>query len=158
MKGFMVATIQAGSRSFDLYDVHGEAGGAPEDQLLQEQQYDDLAAFIERHSAGRAVVVVGDTNLRTDPSHPESGGGADARIWERFTSRLGLEDACTPAVGCTDADRIDRVAVRGGSGAQVCVDGYDVPVARFTDEDGAPLSDHDPVVVDLRLAEAGRPC
>ncbi|OWY62978.1 hypothetical protein B7486_55545, partial [cyanobacterium TDX16] len=85
MKGFLVVRMElAPGVEVDVYDLHGEAGGSPEDQALQAADYEQLASFIAEHSAGRAVIVGGDTNLHTDLEHEDAGDGADIEIWEAF--------------------------------------------------------------------------
>jgi hypothetical protein len=76
MKGFLVTTLTLDDGvEIDLYNLHGEAGGGPEDQALQERDYQQLATYLAQRSAGRAVIVAGDTNLHTDREHPDGGDG-----------------------------------------------------------------------------------
>jgi len=151
-KGFSVATTQlADGVEVDVYNLHGEAGGSPRDQELQAADYDQLAAFIEEHSAGKAILLAGDTNLHTDttvdPEHPE--GEGDLAVWDRFLEATGLVDVCGP-LDCDDADRIDKAAFRDGDGVTL------EPISRtwetetFKRSDGQPLSDHDPLAVRFR--------
>lgn len=151
-KGFSVATTQlADGVAVDVYNLHGEAGSSARDQELQEADYDQLAEFILEHSAGKAILLAGDTNLHTDadadPEHPE--GDGDLEIWDRFLERTGLVDVCEP-LECQDADRIDKAAFRNDDGVTL------EPVTRtwetstFVRDDGQPLSDHDPLAVHFR--------
>ena len=149
MKGFRVATMDLGSGALvDVYSLHGEAGGTEQDQALQPADFAQLAAFIADHSEGRAVVVGGDTNLHID-DHEDAGDGADAEIWADFLAEAGLTDTCA-ATDCADPGIIDKVAVRSGGGVELTTVGWDSPADRFADDDGEPLSDHDPVVATLR--------
>lgn len=149
MKGFMMVTLTlADGVEVDLYNLHGEAGGTDEDQRLQAQDFDELGAFIEERSAGRAIVLGGDTNLHTAGDHPDATGGADAEIWDAFLARTGLVDACA-ATECADAGMIDKVAYRGGEGVTLTAVSHDVPRERFRSPAGDDLSDHPPVVVEL---------
>lgn len=139
-KGFEVSEAEVGPGVWiDVYNLHLDAGEDPLDQIARGEQIDQLIAVMNRRSADRPVVVAGDTNL--DTAFPY-----DAFVLERLMERTGLRDACRQ-VGCQD-ERIDRVLARGGGGVELrAVDWY-VPT-EFVDGAGAPLSDHDPVAVEL---------
>lgn len=150
MKGFARTTLTLGpGAEVDLYTLHAEAGGTAQDQALQEDDYDQLATFIEQNSAGRAVVLGGDTNLHTAGSHPDGSNGADAAIWQAFLDRTGLVDTCTAAIGCTSPGSIDKVAIRSGGGVTLEATSHAFPRDRFKDAAGDDLSDHPPLVVEL---------
>jgi hypothetical protein len=156
MKGFGMVTVTLagdapldaggaeGDITVDVYNLHAEAGSTDQDQRLRAEQFDQLAAFIEEHSAGQAVILGGDTNLDSDDDRPER-AAADAEIWARFLDRTGLVDTCTE-LGCDDPHRIDRIAYRNGGGVTLQPTSYDVPQQRFQAPDGEDLSDHLPVV------------
>lgn len=148
MKGFRVATMDLGGAEVDVYSLHAEAGGTEEDQRLQAEDFDQLAAFIAEHSGGRAIILGGDTNLHTDGDHADSGGGADTEIWEAFLAATGLTDTCDEA-GCDDPGAIDKIAYRSSDAIELSTASYDRPRERFTDADGEDLSDHVPVAVTL---------
>jgi endonuclease/exonuclease/phosphatase family metal-dependent hydrolase len=137
-KGLEVAThLLATGVEVDVYNVHLDAGRASGDTAARSVQVDQLLAAIDHRSAGRAVVVAGDTNLRS-PDRAALGRLA----------RAGLIDACA-TVRCDEPERIDRVYYRGSDDLEL------VPVrwtrlAPFDDEHGRPLSDHDPIVVELQ--------
>jgi hypothetical protein len=149
MKGFGVVRMTlADGFEVDVYDLHGEAGGTPVDQDLQEADFAQLATFIAAHSAGRAVILGGDTNLHTDLEHPDGSEGADIAIWESFLAATGLTDACT-ALACDEPGSIDKIAFRDGGGVDLEALGHAMPVEEFSYPSGAPLSDHPPVAVEL---------
>jgi len=153
MKGFaMVAMTLPSGAVVDVYTLHGEAGGTTEDQRLQVEDFAQLADFIAANSAGRAVIVGGDTNLHTDGDHPDASGGADTVIWDDFLAATGLTDACT-ATGCAEAGSIDKIAYRSGAGVRLTATSHDMPRQRFTAPDGDALSDHPPVVVEFAWRE-----
>lgn len=154
MKGFSRTTMTlADGRLVDVYDVHGEAGGTPADQALQARGFALLADFVVARSAGRAVILAGDTNLHTDPSHPDASGGADTEIWQALLERTGLVDTCDE-LGCEDPGSIDKVAYRDGGGVDLTALSHEFPVERFRDPAGEDLSDHPPVVVRFRWDDA----
>ncbi len=142
MKGFAVTTVTfADGVEVDVYNLHAEAGSSPADQELQRAGFPQLAAFIEEHSAGRAVIVGGDTNLHTDeePRNPQD--VEDNEIWADFLEATGLTDACD-ALGCEDTGRIDKLAFRSGDGVELGVTERMVEEELFTDDAGEQLSDH----------------
>ena len=78
MKGFAMVTMTLPSSGLvDVYTLHAEAGGTAEDQRLQGEDFTQLAEFIAATSAGRAVILGGDTNLHTDGTHPDAEGDRD---------------------------------------------------------------------------------
>lgn len=149
MKGFGVVrmTLSEGLE-VDVYDLHAEAGGTPADQALQAADFAQLAAFILDHSADRAVILGGDTNLHTDLAHEEGADGADTAVWEAFLASTGLIDTCTE-LACGDPGSIDKIAYRDGGGVDLTPLSHDMPFDRFVDSHGKDLSDHPPVVVEL---------
>lgn len=146
MKGFRMMTLVLGDDlEVDVYNLHGEAGATAEDQRLQVEDYEQLATAIETWSAGRAVIVAGDTNLHIG-AHPDGSNGADADIWAGFLDRLGLSDVCAE-LGCSDWESIDKVAYRDGGAVDLTASSHDMPRERFTSPTGGALSDHPPLVV-----------
>jgi hypothetical protein len=140
-KGFAVTTIELASGvTVDVYDLHADAGGAAEDQAARAGNFAQLAAYIDMHSAGRAVIVGGDMNLHTDRP-------VDGDVWRTFLDATGLSDVCE-AVDCgTDADVIDKIAFRDSADVELTPETHVFERERFTRSDGEPLSDHDPLHV-----------
>ncbi len=150
MKGFSMSTMTlADGRTVDVYNLHAEAGSDPQDQALQVQDYLQLAAYINARSAGRAVVVAGDTNLHVTGARPEAYGDADNQIWQGFLAATGLTDTCIE-VGCDDPASIDKAAYRDGGGVDLTVLSHTYPQADFLGPQGEDLSDHLPLA--LRFA------
>lgn len=149
-KGFAKVTLTLGSGDdqfeVDVYTLHGEAGATDEDQRLQDADFVELADYIAQTSAGRAVVVGGDTNLHTHSDHPDGHDGADDVVWESFLAQTGMTDACT-AADCRETDAIDKIAFRNGGGLTLTVTSLTFPREQFRDADGQDLSDHPPLAV-----------
>jgi hypothetical protein len=142
MKGFMVSTITlAPGVEVDLYNLHGEAGGCGPDQPLQASGMEQLADYMVEHSAGRAVILGGDTNLHTDDVHPDACGNADTPIWDTFLARTGLTDVCT-ALSCDKPGAIDKMAFRSGGDVELEALTWKFETEIFVDAAGEPLSDH----------------
>lgn len=143
MKGFRMVTMTLGDgREVDVYSLHAEAGGTPEDQWLQEEDYADLATYINSRGSDRAIILGGDTNLHTDDVHPDGGGGADTAIWSKFLAATGLTDVCIE-LSCPEPGSIDKIAYRSSSTVSLQATGSDFPRERFQ-VNGADLSDHPP--------------
>jgi len=124
----------------DVYNLHMEAGGCPEDLEIRINAAQDLVEAIETRSSGRALVVAGDFNLRaTDPEDVEALG--------IIMDGAGLTDACD-AVACGD-QRIDHVMIRSGDDLELSVLEWQVPPEFVDGESGEPLSDHLPVAARL---------
>lgn len=142
-KGFVMARHTFGEGlEVDVYDLHLDAGGGDEDLATREAQVTQLLAGLEARSAGRAVVVAGDTNLRL--SRPR-----DVASLERLLAEAGLSDACRSTL-CTDDDHIDRVLFRSTDAVEVVATSWAVDT-RFVDDAGEDLSDHPAIAVSLRV-------
>lgn len=150
LKGFTLTRLTlADGAEIDVYDLHGEAGGTATDQQLQADDFAKLAAHVTRRSAGRAVILAGDTNLHTDGRHADASGPADREIWRSFLAATGLTDVCDTLDCGTDADSIDKVAVRDGGGIHLAPTSHRSEGDTFVRPDGEPLSDHRPLAVTL---------
>jgi endonuclease/exonuclease/phosphatase family metal-dependent hydrolase len=137
-KGFTVArqTLAPGVE-VDVYNLHMDAGGSSADASAREAQLQQLAEAIAQGSAGRAVIVAGDTNI---PARQRA-------LLDRFENETGLTDACA-ALNCPEPRRIDRVLFRGSESLRIEARRYGID-RRFVDRDKRPLSDHLAVVVEL---------
>lgn len=144
-KGFMVArTTFAPGVTVDVYDLHMEAGGDPEDDALRDQAVTQLAAFVNAFSAGRPVIVGGDFNLHTN-------GEPDASQFQRLLAETGLTDVCA-ALACPEPGRIDKFLFRGSAGLALTPLSWHFETDVFQTPGGEPLSDHDPLAVRFRWA------
>lgn len=140
-KGFSVArTMLPGDLPVDVYNHHNEAGGCDEDSRIRAQDVQELLNEIAIRSAGRAVIVAGDTNLHRDD--PEDVPPLDALL-----DGAGLSDACD-TLQCGD-DRIDRVMYRSSDSVTLIPLEWWIP-PEFVTADGTDLSDHKPVAVRFR--------
>jgi len=139
-KGFSFAELTlAPGVMVDVYDLHAEAGRSTPDVEVRRGNFEQLAQYIRSRSRNRAVIVAGDTNLKM--SIPR-----DGETLERFLTSTGLSDSCR-AFGCAE-ERLDRVMLRGSPEVQLEVLGWWTD-RRFVDPEGAPLSDHLAVGVEL---------
>ena len=140
-KGFSVALTElAPGAPVYIYNLHMDAGGDDEDMSVRRLQAEQLAADILIRVGTHAVIVAGDTNLKSSRTN-------DRATLDWLLSTLSLSDVCR-ALGCGD-ERIDRVMFR--SGAKVILEplAWETP-GGFVDDDGVDLSDHEPVAVRFR--------
>ncbi|MEU8658271.1 hypothetical protein [Actinoplanes philippinensis] len=109
-KGFTFARHRLADGVYvDFYNLHTNAGTSDGDQQSRAANLNQLTAFIATHSAGNAVVVMGDTNTRytrtadTIRDFVSANGLTDA--WVR------VERAGTPPAAGSDALLCDAAAV-----------------------------------------------
>lgn len=143
----------------DFYNLHTNAGTNDGDLASRADNLSQLTAFINAHSAGNAVVVMGDTNTRYTRS-----GDTIAE----FATANGLTDAWvklirggTPPAKGSDAlvcdqtgptvpntcEVVDKVLYRGSKLVSLNATSYHNEHATFLTDAGLMLSDHDPITV-----------
>ncbi len=147
-KGFSVATHTLGDGvEVDVYNLHGEAGGTAEDERLAAADFAQLGEYIAEHSAGRAVILGGDTNLHAALSDEVEGRPAETAVWREFLDRTGLTDVCEVVDCGDDAAAIDRFAFRSSETVAIEPLSHNFERDTFVRADGEPLSDHDALAV-----------
>jgi endonuclease/exonuclease/phosphatase (EEP) superfamily protein YafD len=131
-KGFQVLRVRLGGEELDLYNTHHEAGGGDADNAAREAQVQEVIDSIADRSEGRAVLFMGDTNLRW--SDPEDVAGL------QLYAEAGLLDACD-LVDCPETDHIDRFLMRDSDTLTITATRW-WRDKRFVDADADDLSDH----------------
>jgi len=135
-KGFSVIEIHlARGVVVELYDLHMDAGGAPEDIAARASQAVQLVAKIAARSAGKALIVAGDTNMR-----------ASEPALDTLLRDAGLTDSCRELM-CAD-ERIDRVMYRSSAELTLTPSNWRI-ATEFVDGSNLALSDHLAVAVDF---------
>lgn len=135
-KGFARARQVLGTGvTVDVYNLHMDAGYSAHDRAARALQLDQLADAILRDSAGRAVIVAGDTNI----------SNSERELLEKFERRTGLTDLCR-RLPCPGPWRIDRVLFRGGDRVELFARSWRLDSA-FVDRSRRPLSDHPALAV-----------
>jgi hypothetical protein len=152
-KGFTLARHELAPHTWvDVYNLHADAGGGPDDLEARRTNIRQLRDYILAHSAGRAVIVLGDTNSRYTraadvlPELLATTGLSD--VWVELV-RGGVLPAVGPSVGDCDTDavaceRVDKIFYRSSDRVQITPLAYDVPLD-WVDAMGVQLSDHEPV-------------
>ncbi|MDX2169531.1 MAG: endonuclease/exonuclease/phosphatase family protein [Deltaproteobacteria bacterium] len=140
MKGFMLArTTVAPGVTIDVYDLHNEAGSDPEDDTVRTNDMAQLAAFINAHSAGNAVIVGGDFNLHTNEE-------PDSTIFQQLLAATGLTDVCAH-LSCPSPGRIDKWLFRSSDAISITPLSWQFETEVFKDSMGEQLSDHEALAV-----------
>lgn len=140
LKGFSVArTTLARGRTIDVYNVHMEAGRKPGDHRARDRNVAQLAHFIAEFSAGEAVIVGGDFNLRTSA---EPGASQFARL----LAATGLEDVCE-RLDCPVPGNIDKFLFRPSERLALMPVSWRFETDVFRTVRGEALSDHKPLAV-----------
>ena len=143
----------------DFYNVHTNAGTNAGDLTARADNLSQLSAFIQSHSAGNAVVVMGDTNTRytrsgdTIAEFAAANGLTDA--WVQLVRGGSAPAKGSDALVCDESavtntcEVVDKVLYRGSRLVSLNATRYNNEHADFLTGDGLMLSDHDPVTVDL---------
>lgn len=155
-KGFtqMRLTLAPGVE-IDLYNAHMNAQTSVYAMRARRSNVEQLLDAIQTRSAGRAVLVMADTNTRYTRSADNirslvSGAGlTDAWVQAQRAGEPPAQGSS--ALGCElaetrqDCETVDKILFRGGGGVQLTLDGFSRESTAFFDAAGRPLSDHAPV-------------
>ncbi|ELS57501.1 jacalin-like lectin [Streptomyces viridochromogenes] len=159
-KGFTLARVRLAEGVFvDLYNVHTNADSDDAALAARRANIEQLSDFIQTHSSGNAVIVMGDTNTRYTRTGDNirtlvaENGLTDA--WVRLV-RGGTPPAAGSAALVCDAtaptdecEVVDKVLYRGSALLTLNATRYHNDWAKFLRDDGKHLSDHFPHTVDF---------
>jgi len=147
-KGFsMVRMTIAPGVTVDVYDLHMEAGGDPEDDVARDLDVTTLSNFIQASSADRPVLVGGDFNLHTN-SEP------DSSQFQRLLAETGLNDVCA-TLACPEPGRIDKWLFRSSGQVTITPLSWHFETDVFVRDGNVPLSDHEALAVRFGWAVMG---
>ena len=157
-KGFSFLRVNLDKdTNVDLYNLHTNAGDSSADMRARADNLSQLTDFIKTHSAGNAVVVMGDTNTRyTRTGDTISNFVADNGLTDAWVQLQRDGDAPAPGSSTLLCDEnaitnscevVDKVLYRGNASITINAVKYNNEHAAFLDSDGAMLSDHDPITV-----------
>ncbi|ADJ44167.1 hypothetical protein AMES_2345 [Amycolatopsis mediterranei S699] len=156
-KGFTFMRVRLAEGMYvDFYNAHTNAGTNDGDEASRASNLAQLTAFIKSHSAGNAVVVMGDTNTRyTRAADTIAGFASDNGLTDAWVKlvRGGVAPApgspallCEPVV-TNDCEIVDKVLYRSSNLVSLDATFYNNEHAKFLDDSGKMLSDHDPITV-----------
>jgi endonuclease/exonuclease/phosphatase family metal-dependent hydrolase len=159
---FMRARLTEGTY-LDVYNVHANAGTSVADLRSRASNLAQLTAFLRTHSAGNAVIVMGDTNTRYTRTGDTIGAFvADNGLTDVWVKRQrgGIPPtAGSPALVCdtsaiTNAcEAVDKILYRSSKLITLNATSYANEHAAFLDSSGAMLSDHDPISATFTWAQ-----
>lgn len=151
----------------DVYNLHMDAGDHSGDSSARKSNFDQLAKAIADRSdpAGRAVIVMGDTNSRyTRPLDNLSQFLSQTKLIDTWVElvRNGKAPASTdPALLCADpiptttnCEVVDKVFYRNGKSVTLRPSDWQYLAEEFVDSSGKPLSDHAPISVNFTYITA----
>ncbi|BBC37686.1 Endonuclease/exonuclease/phosphatase family protein [Streptomyces graminofaciens] len=145
----------------DFYNLHTNAGTNDDDLAARADNLSQLTEFISTHSAGNAVVVMGDTNTRytragdTIAEFAAANGLTDP--WVQLirggvAPTKGSDALVCDQTGTTvpnDCEVVDKILYRGSKLVSLNATSYDNEHSKFLTDGGLMLSDHDPLTVNF---------
>jgi len=143
----------------DFYNLHTNAGTNDGDLASRADNLNQLTAFISSHSAGNAVVVMGDTNTRytrsgdTIAEFGAANGLTDA--WVQLIRGGSAPAKGSDALVCDQTgttvpntcEVVDKVLYRSSKLVSLNATSYNNEHSKFLTDAGLMLSDHDPIAV-----------
>jgi hypothetical protein len=161
-KGFTLARVRlAEGVTVDVYNLHAQAATESADLAARRANILQLASYIETVSAGRAVIVAGDTNTRFTRAGDNirellNRGFRD--VWlgtlrSGAVPELGDALVCQPASTSAACEIVDKVLYRDNGFIGLAPTGYALR-SDAKNSAGQELSDHPPLQVDWSYATA----
>ena len=163
-KGFCYSSIEIKPGFFiDIFNLHTDADTDEESMAARRSNMAQLAEYINKVSAGKAVIVFGDTNSRYTRV------GDD--FYELLLKPCNLKDAwienvmdgIIPEKGDSRmvdelgqyGEVVDKIWFRSGKNVEINAATFKVLFTEFTDSEGNQLSDHYPVTsrIDYKLLD-----
>ncbi|MCR5154328.1 MAG: endonuclease/exonuclease/phosphatase family protein [Lachnospiraceae bacterium] len=153
-KGFSYTAIEIADGYFvDVYNLHTDADCDEGSLAARRSNMNQIAAYINSRSAGRAVIVMGDTNSR----YTREGDNFETAVLEA----CGLTDCWIDLVMDgevpEDGDAlmvhelgqygevVDKIWYRSGKNVELDATYFELLMTQFTDSEGNQLSDHYPI-------------
>lgn len=122
-----------------FYNLHADAGRGGEDCYTRMVQMSQLRQYMETHSAGKAVIVVGDFNM-------EAYNSEDMEALDILRNNQGLQESCSfDDHTHTSGRKLDYILYRGSQAVEL-----HLLNCRVLDKEALGLSDHYPVRAEFR--------
>ncbi|MEU4298938.1 endonuclease [Kitasatospora aureofaciens] len=148
----------------DVYNLHANAGTSAGDEAARAANLAQLTSYIGTHSAGNAVIVMGDTNTRyTRADDTVAAFAADNRLTDAWVQlerggvapTRGADPLLCDENAITDTcEVVDKVLYRSSALVSLSATSYHNKHADFLDGSGAMLSDHDPIAVGFSWSQS----
>ncbi len=153
VKGFSFAQIQLANQvTIDVYNVHANSSDVARAARARRENFRQLAAYINEHSADRPLIVMGDFNahyaFKRDNLHEFilTTGLSDG--WVQFL-RKGVFPEIIPKFIAphmlslnNDIESLDKIFYRNSKNLKFIPKDYQVEIERFCNAEGEALSDH----------------
>ena len=118
--------------------------------------------YMSANSAGRAVIVAGDTNDRYTNSGRSISRFADAGFKDAWVERVNggvypaegaAANPCAVPAASSACEIVDKVLYRSGGGVTLGAASFDYETDLFVQPDGNVLSDHNPIRVEFTYSK-----
>ncbi|KAM5349419.1 hypothetical protein ACJ41O_005924 [Fusarium nematophilum] len=162
-KGFSFMRMKIGGVEVDLYNLHADAGSDKGDIDARSAGIDQILAYVNSNSQGRAVIVGGDTNDRWTNSGRSinkltAAGFKDAWVElirsGSFPEAGAAADPCKVPAANNQCEIVDKIFYRSGSSVKLTATSFNYVPEVFVQPDGNILSDHNPVHVEFTYSAA----
>ncbi|EWG52155.1 hypothetical protein FVEG_10963 [Fusarium verticillioides 7600] len=157
-KGFSFMRMKIQSIEVDLYNLHADAGSDQGDVDARSAGIDQILAYINANSQGRAVIVAGDTNDRWTNAGRSINKLTDAGFSDswvqliqggKFPTAGATANPCKVPAADNTCEIVDKVFYRSGSSVKLTAKSFNYIPEVFVQPDGNILSDHNPVLVEF---------
>lgn len=155
-KGFTYSRLRFNKDVFvDLYNILCNAGSDSADLAARRKNILQLCAYIDAHSAGNAIILMGDFNCRytrIGDNIREVDDRGLKNVWVELlrSGVLPLQDGnsltdCSPNATNATCETVDKIYYRSSSKITLTPTSYKLDGTEFYDSDNDPLSDHRPM-------------
>ena len=155
-KGFTYSRVQVTLNVFiDFYNVHSNAYNTSKAAAARRANIKQLSDYIREHSAGNAVVLMGDLNGRYGFFYDNiqilttENGLQDAWITHKKSGKVPEALKIIPAANILNlsdsSETIDKILFRSSPTIELKTISYSFLNRLFNNKEGLPLSDHHPV-------------
>lgn len=163
-KGFMYTQMIVEPGVYiDVYTLHTDAGGDSGSLAARKDNIVQLAEYINTHSLGNAVIVLGDTNSR----YTREDDNFETKLLEACDLQDPwidlIRDGIAPSDGdalMDDSDKngpnyevVDKIFYRSSPSLELTALSYRLEDTIFVDEKGEQLSDHYPITVTFQYTK-----
>lgn len=155
-KGFTYSRLRFNKDVYiDLYNVHCNAGSNTNDLVARRDNITQLCNYIQTHSAGNAIILMGDFNCRytrTGDNIRKVDSLGLKNIWIEMTRNgdyplqndVSLQD-CAPNATNATCEVVDKIFYRSSNKITLTPTLYQLDNPLFYDSDNEQLSDHKPM-------------
>ncbi len=163
-KGFYYSQIEVlDGKKVDFYNVHCNAGGSDESKEARRGNIRQLCNYINQHSSGKPVIIMGDFNSRYTREGDTIRAFANmgfSDLWVELIRGGSVPDLspdklndCDPNKTSPNCERVDKIFYRSSDDVRITPTSFQVDDSRFyyQDNDTLPLSDHWPLFADFTV-------